>query len=74
MSIMTQVQQLISTAAGILPQAKGQAQLTEPHQAPPASKPGAAQWNVPVDTKRVCCAPGAHVCKHISTALHVLSG
>ena len=51
-----QVQQMITTAAAILPQATGQAQLTEAApQQPSAEKPSAApaKWNAPVLTKKV---------------------
>jgi hypothetical protein len=55
MMLMMQVQHMISTAAGILPQSQGQAQLTDPQQAAAAPKPTAApaQWNAPVNTKKV---------------------
>lgn len=48
--VLVQVQQVVSTAAGILPQTQGQAQLTDPQQTP---KPASAQWNAPVDTRKV---------------------
>lgn len=53
--MLLQVQHMISTAAGILPQTQGQAQLTDSQQATAAPKPTAApaQWNAPVNTKKV---------------------
>ena len=53
--MLMQVQHMISTAAGILPQSQGQAQLTDCQQATAAPRPNAApaQWNAPVNTKKV---------------------
>ena len=53
--MLMQVQHMISTAAGILPQTQGQAQLTDSQQGTAAPKPTAAlaQWNAPVNTKKV---------------------
>lgn len=54
-----QVHQMITTAAAILPQATGQAQLTEAAPPQPSSeKPSGApaKWNAPVLTKKVCLA------------------
>ena len=54
--LFVQVQQMITTAAAILPQATGQAQLTEAAPQQPSSEkaPAAsAKWNVPVLTKKV---------------------
>ena len=55
MVMLMQVQHMISTAAAILPQTQGQAQLTDSQQATAAPKPTAApaQWNAPVNTKKV---------------------
>ncbi len=55
MLMLMQVQHMISTAAGILPQTQGQAQLTDSQQATAAPKPttAPAQWNAPVNTKKV---------------------
>jgi len=55
MMMLMQVQHMISTAAGILPQTQGQAQLTESQQTTAAPKPtvAPAQWNAPVNTKKV---------------------
>ncbi|KAL3163366.1 hypothetical protein ABBQ32_009754 [Trebouxia sp. C0010 RCD-2024] len=52
---LDEVQQMITTAAAILPQATGQAQLTEaaPQQPPSEMAPAAsAKWNAPVLTKK----------------------
>ena len=66
--LFQQVQQMITTAAAILPQATGQAQLTEAvPQQPSSEKPSAAptKWNAPVLTKKVRLA----ICKVLLVTL-----
>ena len=55
MLMLMQVQHMISTAAGILPQTQEQAQITDSQRVTAAPKPTAAsaQWNAPVNTKKV---------------------
>lgn len=63
---------MITTAAAILPQATGQAQLTEAApQQPSSEKPSAApaKWNAPVLTKKVRLAAPPHVIAHVMDAL-----
>lgn len=53
---LLQVQQMITTAAAILPQTTGQAQLTEATRQQPSSEKASAapvKWNAPVLTKKV---------------------
>ncbi|KAA6422267.1 MAG: hypothetical protein FRX49_07737 [Trebouxia sp. A1-2] len=69
---MDEVQHMISTAAGILPQTQGQAQLTDSQQATAAPKPTAApaQWNAPVNTKKALILSAAQPSELRAWRLH----
>lgn len=67
-----EVQHMISTAAGILPQTQGQAQLTDSQQGTAAPKPTAAlaQWNAPVNTKKALILSAAQPSELRAWRLH----
>ena len=70
---LIQVQQMIRTAAALLPQGTGQAQLTEASPLQPStSKASAApaKWNAPVLTKKVSTQPAYNCLTPTPPQLH----
>ncbi|KAL0042321.1 hypothetical protein WJX77_009031 [Trebouxia sp. C0004] len=65
-----EVHHMISTAAGILPQTQGQAQLTDSQQATAAPTAAPAQWNAPVNTKKALILSAAQPSELRAWRLH----